>query len=63
MNRNYSANSVFKIIVICLAIVGVVGIEFAVVKPLVSRINQISATRTDIPQPREIDDSDLMAAR
>lgn len=63
MKRNSSAHSTARIIVACLAIAGLVALEVAVSKSLVSKIGQVTTTLTNTPQAPSMDMSDLLAVR
>jgi hypothetical protein len=61
MKRNSSAHSTVRIIVGCLAIAGLVALEVAVGKSLVSRIDGVTTIRPNVPQAPSMDMSDLLA--
>jgi hypothetical protein len=63
MKRNSSARSAVKTITGCLAIAVLVVFEVAAGKSLVSRIDQVTTVRTDMPQVPSMDISDFMAVR
>jgi hypothetical protein len=64
MKINASARYLVRIrvIIICLAIAAVAGIEFWVGESLAARIGQTTALQTDSPPAPNVSISDLMAA-
>jgi hypothetical protein len=64
MKTNRSARWIVRIrvLLVCLALVTIAGIEFGVSQSLANRIGQVSVRQTDSPQVPNVSISDLMAA-
>ena len=64
MKTNPFARGVLKIrgIVICLALITMVGFSFSVGESLAARAEQASAPQTGVPQPPQVSLADAMAA-
>ena len=64
MKTNSFARGILRIraIVICLCIVGMVGVSFCLSESLAARIGQTTARQTDSPAAPNVSLSDMMAA-
>jgi hypothetical protein len=64
MKTNRSARWIVRIrvLLVCLALVTIAGIEFGVSQSLAHRIGQVSVRQTDSPQVPSVSISDLMVA-
>jgi hypothetical protein len=64
MKTNRSAGWIVRIrvLLVCLALVAIAGIEFGVSQSLADRIGQVSAHQTDGPQLPSVSLSDVLVA-